>query len=63
MSRWGADGEELDAFFENIKIPVLTEVDREGLEAPITLEEIQQAVTEMANQKSPGPHGLPAETY
>lgn len=33
------------------------------MEAPITLEELQQAVTGMANQKSPGPDGLQVETY
>lgn len=33
------------------------------LEAPITLEELQSIVAEMANQKFPGPDGLSTEIY
>lgn len=33
------------------------------METPITLAELQQAVASMANQKSPGPDGLPIEAY
>lgn len=38
-------------------------MDRMGLDKPITLEEIQRDMKEMAGQKSPGPDGLPAEIY
>lgn len=62
-SRGAEGGEELDSFFGNIEIPSLTEVDKEEMEAPITLEEIKLAVAEMANQKSPGLDGIPMETY
>lgn len=57
------EGEELDKFFGDIEMPSLTESGSKVLEAPITLEEIKLAVTEMKNQKSPGPDGLPVETY
>lgn len=53
----------MDNFFGKIEIPSLTGEDKEGLVALITLEEIQRAVAEMANQKSPGPDSLPVETY
>lgn len=53
----------MDTFLKNMEITALTAGDREGMEAPITLEELQQAVAEMANQKSPEPDGLLVDTY
>lgn len=50
-------------FFRGLRIPQLSKEDREGLEAPITLEELQNATAVMANQKSPGLDGLPTEIY
>lgn len=50
----------LEDFLGNLEIPTITQEEREELESPITLVELQQAVTSMANQKSPGPDGLPA---
>lgn len=62
-SRGIREGEEMDSFFSKISIPVIEEADKEELEQPITLEEIKMAVAEMANNKSPGPDGLPTEIY
>lgn len=60
----GRVGEEvMDTFFRNMLVPTITVEDKEGLDAPITLAELRQAVNGMANQKSPGPDGLPIETY
>lgn len=53
----------MEDFLGNLEIPTITQEEREELESPITLVELQQAVTSMANQKSPGPDGLPTEAY
>lgn len=50
-------------FFRRLRIPSLSKEDREGLKAPITLEKLQNATAAMANQKAPGPDGLPIEVY
>lgn len=50
-------------FFHGLKMPSLSEEDKEGLEAPLTLEELCKAVADMASQKAPGPDGLPIEIY
>lgn len=50
-------------FFRRLLITVLSRWERENMEAPITLEELQLAVAGMANQKSPSPEGLLVETY
>ena len=54
---------QMEEFFREIGIPVLSEEDRNAMESPITLLELQQAVKGLSNQKSPGPDGLPAEIY
>lgn len=50
-------------FFEKLKIPSLSREDREELEALLTLEELQRVIADMANQKAPGPVGLPIEIF
>ena len=54
---------QMEEFFREIGTPVLSEEDRNAMESPITLLELQQAVKGLSNQKSPGPDGLPAEIY
>lgn len=54
---------EMQSFFEGLEITPISEVDREMLDAPLTLKELQSAVGDMAAQKSPGPDGLPIELY
>ncbi len=46
--------EDLDRFFGNIKMPVLSNVDREDLERPITQSEIKIAIDNMASGRAPG---------
>lgn len=53
----------MDKFLRNLEIPSISQEDKEALEAPITLGELQQAVARMVNQKSPGPDRLPTEIY
>lgn len=57
------EGGEMNTFLENVEIPTISQEDREDLEGPITLKELQLVVSGMANQKSPGPDGLPMEVY
>ena len=54
---------EIWKIFQAITVPTLLVKDMQVLEAPITLEEIKQAVAGMPNQKSPGLDGLPIEVY
>ena len=54
---------EMEDFLERLEIPFISQLEREELENPITLGELQVAVASMANQKSPGPDGLPVEMY
>lgn len=43
FSSWqGEIGKEVDAFFRGLTIPALSETEREGLDSPITLEELQR---------------------
>lgn len=53
----------MNRFLGRLEVPVLSESNRDRVESPITLEELQQAAAGMANQKFPGPDGLPLETY
>lgn len=57
-SRQEEMGTEMDTFLGNLLIPCLSDEDRMALDTPISLEEMQRTVQEMAGQKSPGPDGL-----
>ena len=50
-----------EPFFRDV--PKLNLEDKEWLESPLTEEELQTALFEMANNKSPGEDGLPAEFH
>jgi exonuclease III len=54
---------EINDFFNFDAIPKLNEEEIRDLEKPITLEECQAALLQMADSKSPGIDGLPAEFY
>lgn len=54
---------ELQAFLEEVQLPILTEETRRSLDTPLTLKELQQAIGSMQAGKSPGDDGLPAEFY
>lgn len=51
---------EIDAFLNNLDLPILPREQANILEAPLTAEEVQ-ALNNMANNKSPGKDGLPFE--
>ena len=48
-------------YLAQIQLPSLTRVEREGLEAEISLEEVQSAVQGLKTSRCPGPSRLPAE--
>lgn len=52
--------DELDHYLENIKLPKLSELDQQSLNAPFTGQEILAAINPMPTDKSPGPDGIPA---
>lgn len=54
--------EELVQFVDQCTLPSLSTEGRRLLNEPITIEELTEAVAAMANSKSPGTDGLPAET-
>lgn len=53
----------MEKFLEGTNLPSLSAADRISLEAPITSEEMWQAISDMPNRKASGPDGLPAEIY
>ena len=57
------DKQKLDNFFINLNLPQLSEEDKNFLEAPLTLEEIIQAIKNMQLNKSPGLDGFPVDFY
>lgn len=52
-----------DLYLQNISFPELMEGQRQGLEAPLNIEEIQEAVGSFPNCKVPGEDGIPTEIY
>lgn len=53
----------LQHFLGQIDFPVLSEEKKSKLDAPITLKEVQTAISSLQSAKSPGPDGLPTEFY
>lgn len=51
---------ELQAFLDGVQLPTLTAETRQGLDALLTLKELQQAIHSIQAGKSPGEDGLPA---
>ena len=52
-----------DNFVRNLNVPQLSEIQKGGLEGPVTEQEILQALKATKNGKSPGTDGFPAEFY
>lgn len=50
-------------FLENSQLPKLNEAACESMDAPITLEEIQSAISQFPNNKAPRPDGFTIELY
>lgn len=57
------DDKELDQFLTNIKLPELSESMAKELDEPIRESEIQQIISTLKNNKSPGPDGYINEFY
>ena len=53
----------LEDLFKNINTPKLSEEEAEGLEGPVTYNELLQTLKEMKNNKSPGSDGYTAEFF
>lgn len=53
----------LATLLDQCPLPALSTGGRKKLNSPITLEELTEAVASMANSKSPGTDGVPAEIY
>lgn len=58
-----ADHTQIMAYLDNIASPVLEQDERDGLEAKITLTEVEDAINRQKSGKTPGPNGLPAEFF
>lgn len=54
---------QIAAFIQDIPLAELSDAQRDFLDAPFSLEELQSAVSSLANNKSPGIDGLPNEIY
>lgn len=52
-------GNTLENYLNDIDLPRLTSVDRDKLEADITVEEVKGAIASFAPRKSPGLDGMP----
>lgn len=55
--------EALEQFFEGLQGPKITQAQANDLEILPTPEELQKALLDMENNKTPGPDGFPAEFY
>ena len=54
---------ETNLYLNKANIPMVSNDSRTLCDLPITLEEVKTAVKSMANNKSPGPDGIPTEFY
>ena len=50
-------------FIEHLKIPKLTDEDRDRMEGPLSYEECKKALDTIQNSKAPGEHGFTVEFY
>lgn len=55
--------EELSGFLDEVEFPTLTTEDRQLLDSPITIEEVQLALGSLQPGKTPGMDGFPPEFY
>ena len=53
----------MDTMLDTLREKPIPEHIAERTEGPITKEQIKTAIRKLGNNKSPGPHGLPAEFY
>lgn len=62
-SRIQYSSDQIDTYLSELIFPTLTEEQREQLDRDITLEELENALKDMAKGKASGPDGLPLEVY
>ena len=55
--------EEMDAFLENHRLPIMEQEEIENVNRPRTREEIEAVIKNPPRHKSPGPDGFPGEFY
>ena len=57
------DSQKMNNFLENSQLPKLDETAAEAMDADITLDEIQTAISHFLNNKASGPEGFTIELY
>lgn len=57
------NGDQIDSFLETLELPVLTEDQNKALNAKITAKELNEAITRLKANKSPGSDGFTTEWY
>ena len=57
------DGEKINDFLEDLEIKQFTEEQRRALNQKITIQEVNDVIKNLNNDKAPGPDGLTAEIY
>lgn len=55
--------EDLEVYLQSISFPEPTATKRQTLDDPLTIEELQEAVSSFSNCKAPGQDGIPIEIY
>lgn len=50
-------------YLDKLELPRITQMDKDSLEAPLSLEELHEALKSLQKGKSPGLDGLPPELY
>ncbi len=50
-------------YLDKLELPRISQVDKESLEAPLSLEELHVSLKSLQKGKSPGLDGLPPELY
>jgi hypothetical protein len=63
MSDKGMDPIAAEKLFAKLRERKLSAVDRDRIEGVITVEEVLEAIANLASRKSPGPDGVPPEFY
>ncbi|KAJ1217657.1 hypothetical protein NDU88_005250 [Pleurodeles waltl] len=61
--RTSCTASQLEAFLTDSLLPQLSQTDREKIETPMTMDEIELALTQLPRNKAPGADGLPSEYY
>ena len=54
---------DIEKYLDGIDIPKISEQSKTLCDSVITLQEVQKAINSLANNKTPGPDGIPSEFY